>query len=422
MKIRFVFVMYTLLVVGVIFLGFGTAFLTSEKRYEQRSIQNKKEQSILQLSKICERAFYENGLILEGFRKGLKEEVGFYSAACLDTEGNDLDFTRKPTLRSIPKQTGDIDPNLFFRDTTVLPSGNAGEEIVAPLLFGGQRAGFAKIVFDQSGIERHLKRRTNKTLRQLFILSGFPLILALIGVIGFVKAMERLHDLNEKKKELINSVTHEFRSPLTAIQSFCGLLLKGVYGPLKANQHETVSIIQNNSLRLSQFVDDLLVMAAFESKEQRLFMEDIDIADLFKSLKKTYQPLAKEKKISLKVLEPKPSVFIKTDRSKLLQIMENLVSNAIKYTEKGFVEIGCEEEKDNFVVFVKDSGHGISAEDQKQIFDPFFRSVDHARSIKGTGLGLSIVKAYASQLKAAVHVQSEPGKGSCFSLTLRRQG
>ena len=416
MKIRFVFVMYTLLVVGVIFLGFGTAFLTSEKRFEQRSIQNKKEQSILQLSKVCERAFYENGLILEGFRKGLTEEVGFFSAACLDSEGNDLDFTRKPILRSLQYQASDVDPNLFFRDTISLPSGDIGEEIVAPLLFGGQQAGFAKIVFDQSTIEKHLKRRTKKTLRHLVLLGAFPLVLALLGIIGFAKAMERLHDLNEKKKELINSVTHEFRSPLTAIQSFCGLLLKGIYGPLKAGQHETISIIQNNSLRLSQFVDDLLVMAAFESKEPRLFMEEVDIAEMFHSLKKAYQPLAKEKMIALKIHRPEASAFIKTDRSKLLQILENLISNAIKYTEKGTVEIGCKEEKDNFVVFVKDSGHGISAEDQKQIFDPFFRSHEHARSTKGTGLGLSIVKAYASQIKAVIKVESEPGKGSCFSV------
>jgi signal transduction histidine kinase len=252
------------------------------------------------------------------------------------------------------------------------------------------------------------------------VLGIFPLVLSLVGVFGFIKALERLRELDEKKKELINSVTHEFRSPLTAIQSFCSLLLKGVYGKLKPDLHEAVSIIRNNSLRLSQFVDDLLALAAFEPKNERLFIEEFDVVELVRSLEKIYKPLAAEKKIKLKVVVSSPSLVVKTDRAKVLQILENLLSNAIKYTEKGFVEIGAEKSDGRLSLFVKDSGVGISNEERASIFEPFFRSERHARTVKGAGLGLAIVKAYASQLQAELGVESELGVGSKFSLKMER--
>ncbi len=420
MKIRLIFIVYVTLVIGVVLLGFGTAFLTSEKRHEQAALSTKKQQVILQLANVCERAFYENGLIFEGFRNGLKQEIGYFSSACLDTDGNEMKFDQGRPLKTQNRGQSQIDPNLFFQDNIILPNGNKGEEIVAPLMFGGQQAGFAKIVFDLNQIEAHLLSKQWRTFRQLMLLGIFPLLLSFVGVFGFLKALERLRELDEKKKELINSVTHEFRSPLTAIQSFCGLALKGVYGSMKPDLHEALSIIRNNSLRLSQFVDDLLALAAFEPKNERLFIEEFDAVDLIRSLEKTYTPLADEKKIELKIVFSSPTLEVKTDRAKVLQILENLISNAIKYTEKGCVEIGAEKSDGRLTLFVKDSGIGISKEDRGSIFEPFFRSEKHARSVKGAGLGLAIVKAYAAQLKADLNVESELGKGSKFSLTLER--
>lgn len=419
MKIRVLFIFYALLVVSLILLGFGAAFLSSEKKHEQQFLQDRKKQLILQMSNICERAFYENNLIFEGFRQGLEKEIGFVSASCLDMEGNEMDFSSQAKTGPVSstRHSGKpIDPNLIFDDQISLPSGHAGYEMVAPLLLGGQQAGFAKLVFDQVVIDKHLKKFTTSTIRHLVLMSLFPFMLALLGSWGFAKALQRLHDLDEKKKELISSVTHEFRSPITAINSFVSLLLKGIYGEPNSKQREALSIVRNNTLRLSQFVDDLLSMAQFEENGVKLFIEEINSSELIESLKKIYEPLAQEKKLNLKLTLTREAFLIKTDHSKLFQILENLVSNAIKYTESGFVEIGAAITDRQKEFFVLDSGHGISPEDLKQIFEPFFRAPSQRLSAKGTGLGLAIVKSYASVIGAKIEVYSELGKGSRFSV------
>ncbi len=230
---------------------------------------------------------------------------------------------------------------------------------------------------------------------------------------------EQLRELDRLKDEFISLVSHELRTPLTSIRGYLELLLDGGAGDLTDDQSRFLAVVDRNSKRLMHLVGDLLFLAQVEAGKLALELDEVALDDVVAEAVEAAKPFADEKGIDLEVtVEPVPAMV--GDRSRLAQVLDNLVSNALKFSpDGGTVEVCVSYSDGNAVLEVRDNGIGISAEEQAQLFDRFFRSAEATeRAIPGTGLGLTIVKAIVERHEGSIEVQSEEGKGTTMRVLL----
>jgi signal transduction histidine kinase/CheY-like chemotaxis protein len=237
-----------------------------------------------------------------------------------------------------------------------------------------------------------------------------------------VKAKLKAEENDKLKSSFLSNLSHEIRTPMNAIVGFTELLLNTEVE--KEEQQEYLSVIDKSGKNLIAIIDDLIEMSKIESHQTEPNYTAVNIEncihDLYDSIKITNK---KAKKIEFKIIESKnPALHpIKTDEVKLKQIITNLITNALKFTEKGSVSFGYEiDEQNNQIRFkVKDTGFGIDEVSQKYIFDRF-RRVGGDQSIKagGLGLGLAISKAYVEMLGGTIALESKINKGSEFYFTI----
>jgi signal transduction histidine kinase len=238
----------------------------------------------------------------------------------------------------------------------------------------------------------------------------------------------RLYDAvvaaTDAKSTLISLVSHELRVPMTCIKGYTEMLEAGAAGPVTEMQLEFLDTIQRSVDRMGVLVSDLSDLNRMESGRLRLDLGAVDLADVVDEAVAGLQNQfdAKGQPVSVNLPADLPAVL--ADRSRTVQILTNLLSNANKYSPKGRpVTVTAENvgrEGRRFVrVAVIDQGIGITPEDQAQLFTQFFRSLDPAvRDETGWGLGLSIVKMMVEAQGGAITVESTPGVGSCFAFTL----
>ncbi|WP_256369408.1 ATP-binding protein [Methanococcoides sp. AM1] len=225
---------------------------------------------------------------------------------------------------------------------------------------------------------------------------------------------------NRAKTEFIANMNHELRTPLNSIIGFSDVLYNENFGTLSDIQKKYLSNVIKNGKHLLEIVNDLLDISKIEAGKMELFREKFVILDIINGIKATMMPLAKKKDIDLKCSINMDDPQIVADALKFKQILYNLVSNAIKFTDQGgSVTIGVERSDDLVSVFVEDTGFGISQKDQDKLFYPFIQ-VDSSNSRKygGTGLGLALVKNFVEMHDGNVWVESEVGKGSKFTFTI----
>jgi len=231
---------------------------------------------------------------------------------------------------------------------------------------------------------------------------------------------EQLRRATELKSRFLSYMSHEFRTPITAVQSLARLLLDEVDGPLGEEQRRQVGFIASTAAEFSQMVNDLLDLAKVEAGRVDISPAWFEMVDLLSALRGMFKPLLNNPEVSLIFEELGFEGRLFTDDRKLSQILRNFISNALKFTLRGEVRVSVVPHGDDFVTFaVSDSGIGIAAELQSQIFQDFsqLNSLLHKR-LRGTGLGLSLSKQLAVLLGGSVALQSEPDKGSVFSVTI----
>ena len=231
---------------------------------------------------------------------------------------------------------------------------------------------------------------------------------------------EQLRRATELKSRFLSYMSHEFRTPITAVQSLARLLLDEVDGPLGEEQRRQVGFIASTAAEFSQMVKDLLDLAKVEAGRVDISPAWFEMVDLLSALRGMFKPLLNNPEVSLIFEELGFEGRLFTDDRKLSQILRNFISNALKFTLRGEVRVSVVPHGDDFVTFaVADSGIGIAAELQPQIFQDFsqLNSQLHKR-LRGTGLGLSLSKQLAVLLGGSVALQSEPDKGSIFSVTI----
>ena len=233
-----------------------------------------------------------------------------------------------------------------------------------------------------------------------------------------------LHDITEIKRlekmkgDFVHTVAHDLRSPLTAVLGYAELVEHA--GTLNENQHDFLGRIQSSVKSITGLVDDLLEFGRLESGSDSR-RESVQLEGILESSLALFEPLIVQKKLQMKVETASGLPPVRANPVRLRQLMDNLISNAIKFSpDGGEVRIGLRCDVHQLVFEVKDSGPGIPLEDQAHIFERFYR----ARNVDGTegsGLGLTIVKTIAENYNGRVWVESTEGQGSSFSVVLPAQ-
>ena len=227
----------------------------------------------------------------------------------------------------------------------------------------------------------------------------------------------RLKELDEKKDAFVANVSHEFKSPLAIIKGFLENLRDGLCGPVTEKQLEAFEIMQKTAARLNRLIKDILDISKIAAGKMQLQIEDVDMRVVLRSVYESFKLEADKKKIMLELDIPEEPVKVAADQDRLTQVVINLVSNGIKYTpEDQKVILRLLASGGEVRVEIADTGHGISEENRKKIFDKFERIM--TEKVEGTGLGLSIAKDIIDLHQGKIWLESEPGKGSKFIFTL----
>ncbi len=233
-----------------------------------------------------------------------------------------------------------------------------------------------------------------------------------------------LQRASELKSHFLSNMSHEFRTPLNSIMALSQILLDRMDGELTEEQDKQVRFIKNSAQDLSDLVNDLLDLAKVEAGKVTIRPARFDVKTLFAALRGMLRPLlAQNSSVRLVFDDPDEDIEIFSDEAKLSQILRNLISNALKFTERGEVRIFVSRDQDQTIAFeVSDTGIGIAAEDQERIFEEWTQVEGKMQKVaKGTGLGLPLSRKLAQLLGGNVSVTSEVGVGSVFTVRIPMQ-
>jgi len=244
----------------------------------------------------------------------------------------------------------------------------------------------------------------------------------LLGVVGVFHDITNLKKLEKARSEFVANVSHELKTPITSIIGFVETLRNGAVDDLK-KRDEFLNIIQTQSQRLVNLLNDILSLSRIEFREIEMNFQPVSIKEIFDNTSAFYRNKIESKKQSLQIDMPSKLPPVLSDPEMIAQVFSNLIDNAIKFTpEKGKIVVRAQETDDFIRIDVSDTGIGIAEKHLPRLFERFYR-VDKARSreMGGTGLGLAIVKHIIQAHGGKVGVESELGKGSRFFFTLPKK-
>lgn len=234
-----------------------------------------------------------------------------------------------------------------------------------------------------------------------------------------IDAKEKAEESNRLKNAFLQNISHEIRTPMNAICGFTSLMAEP---DLSLEQKENYSsIVRSNCDQLLTIITDVLTISSVETKQMNVNIQEVNLNQLMEELTHVFNPAATSLSIDFQNTTniPEKEAFVLTDRTKLTQILSNLLTNALKFTKEGSIELHCHREKENLCFFVKDTGIGFNPESGETIFERFRQANEGInKKYGGTGLGLAISKAFVELLGGQIGVETEPGKGSVFHFTL----
>jgi PAS domain S-box-containing protein len=232
--------------------------------------------------------------------------------------------------------------------------------------------------------------------------------------------LQQAREASEAKSHFISVISHEFRTPLTAIIGYSDLLSTGVSGALSPTQSRQLDRIRASAWHLTQMVDEILTFSRIEAGRESIIAEPADVLGIVREAVSLVGVAAAEKGLALACELPDAPINVTTDPGKLRQVMLNLLGNAVKFTEQGGITVRVRVTGDGIEYSVADTGIGIAAEHQERIFDRFWQVAQeqNTRTISGAGLGLTVSRHLVALLGGELSVESEPGRGSTFRFLL----
>lgn len=235
------------------------------------------------------------------------------------------------------------------------------------------------------------------------------------------KQIRELRKMEQYRKEFVGNVSHELKTPIFNAQGYIETILESdLDDPEFIRQY--LEKANSNIERLESIVNDLLEISKFETGRVQLEKEAFDLVKLFKKVIFEYQHLADEFKVTVTVHSKENTIFVYADQKRMMQVLENLLSNSIKYgREGGHTDIYFHDLDEQFLVEISDDGPGIAEEHLPRLFERFYRAdKSRSRKVGGTGLGLSIVRNIIEAHEQTINVRSELGKGTTFSFTIQK--
>lgn len=236
-----------------------------------------------------------------------------------------------------------------------------------------------------------------------------------------------IRDITERKRleglkdGIVSIVAHELRNPLAIVKEGVAVIREGIIGDLNKKQGEILTLVNDTIDRLIRVANNLLDISKFEAGEIELKREFVDMEDLLNNAVLLFELKAKKKGLGVRVRLPERGISIYVDKDKIFQVLTNLIGNAVKFTEKGSVEVSAVQEENYVEVSVVDTGRGMNKEDLSNLFSKFKQfGVALSGLEKGAGLGLCISKNIVELHGGEIWVESEIGKGSKFIFTLPR--
>jgi signal transduction histidine kinase len=232
---------------------------------------------------------------------------------------------------------------------------------------------------------------------------------------AILEAKEKAEASDQLKSAFLANMSHEIRTPMNSILGFVSLMLDE--GVDEAEQRTYLTIVKQNSERLLGTLNDILDLSRIEAGQVTVQLSDFNLMDLLNNVVLLHSKQAEDKQLTLikQCQIPPELMFVHTDKEKVFSIFSNLVSNAIKFTAVGSVELTCSLTSNRLTLSVKDTGVGVASHKQTTIFERFVQGdISHNRPYEGSGLGLAITKSYVDMLGGTISLESEEGKGSVF--------
>jgi signal transduction histidine kinase len=233
------------------------------------------------------------------------------------------------------------------------------------------------------------------------------------------KTADRLRELDQLKDDFIATVSHELRTPLTSIRGYLELMLDEETGPLNETQRKFLAVVERSTERQMRLVGDLLLVAQLGNADLQLELAPLKVGALVEEAVEAARPTAEAKGIALEFATDHKPANVLADAPKLAQVVDNLISNAIKFTTTGRVLVDLSSDAEQAVIDVVDTGMGIPPDEQERLFERFFRTTTaNTNAIQGTGLGLSIAKAITDGHAGTIELDRSDSDGTTFRLTL----
>lgn len=230
------------------------------------------------------------------------------------------------------------------------------------------------------------------------------------------------NEANQAKTRLLAVISHDLRTPLNAIIGYSDLLSMGISDTLSETGTQQVDRIRMSAKHLVYLIDELLSFARLDGGGEEPHMRTVDACELVREVGVVVEPLAGERGLSLHVDVPAEPTLLETDPDRLRQVLLNLAGNAVRYTEEGSVRLELADDASQVAFRVRDTGIGISRDHLERIFEPFWQADPRQRTAGGgTGLGLSVVRRIVGMLQGVVSVESEPERGTAFTVRLPRR-
>ena len=240
----------------------------------------------------------------------------------------------------------------------------------------------------------------------------------MLGVVLLLRDVTRLKELDRLKSEFVMAASHELRTPLTSMSMSIKLLRETATEKLDEKEQQLLSVANEEVQRLQALVNDLLDLSKIEAGKMELVFDQVAVSTVFEKAVAVFKAQAEEQSIDLSLEAPEGLPEVKADANKLTWVLTNLISNGLRYTESGgHIDLSAEHVGRQVHISVRDDGAGIPHEYQSKIFDKFVQ-VKGDKDAGGSGLGLAICKEIVRAHGGTIWVDSTPGEGSTFTLTL----
>ncbi len=376
-------------------------------------------QAVVDLTKASFGLYHTHIYLLDPGSKSLVLRAGADQVGRLMTlEGRSINLDHESIVaRAARTKDGvvenDVRKIVDFLPNPLLPQTRA--ELAVPLVVGDNIIGVLDLQADQVDFFTEDDVNIHRTLAS-------QIAVAVQNATLFaeqVETSEKLREVDRLKSEFLASMSHELRTPLNSIIGFADVLLEGLDGDLNERMEEDVRLIRDSGRHLRELIGDILDMSKIESGRMEMRYEEVDMQQMGNDILANAAPLAEAKNLALHFNISDEVDVIEADRTRIRQVLWNIMGNAIKFTEEGSVTLSMEIEDNNLLVGIHDTGIGIEKDHIPIVFEQF-RQIDGNlnRSVGGTGLGMPITKKLVELHGGEIWIESVMGKGSSFWFTI----